>query len=197
MNFRTQILWGCAWFWQKFRYSRAWCLLRQVTFLRSGLYLAIELRRTFREAYESSSEEADNAFRMRNDPWDYETSAMEHRRFLTQTELLDAARGAGRFQSGLEIGCAEGFYTEVIAERCETLLVLDIAPTALARTQNRRQWPQSVRFGAFDLAREAIPGTFDLVIVAGVLEYFSRPTTFRRVRENLVAALRSEERRVG
>jgi SAM-dependent methyltransferase len=132
----------------------------------------------------------DRDFTDRNDPWKYETNPMEHARFAQQTELLDEVRKGGLFKSGLEIGCAEGRYTETLAERCESLLVLDLSPTALARAQSRRQWPERVRFAAFDLRSDVVPGTFDLIVVAGVLEYFSRPSTLRRIRENLIAALR-------
>jgi 2-polyprenyl-3-methyl-5-hydroxy-6-metoxy-1,4-benzoquinol methylase len=132
----------------------------------------------------------DRVLAERNDPWQYETNPLEQVRFLQQTELLDDVRNGQLFASGLEIGCAEGLYTEILAERCESLLVLDLSPTALARAQRRRRWSDRVRFAAFDLRREAIPETFDLILVAGVLEYFSRPSTLFRIREKLTAALR-------
>jgi cyclopropane fatty-acyl-phospholipid synthase-like methyltransferase len=176
--------------WQKFRSSQLWRLLRKVGFLRSGLYLAIEMLTTLRERRTTSLEVVDGDLARCNDPWKYETNPLEQQRFLKQTELLDEVRGDRLFQFGLEIGCAEGLYTEVLAQRCESLLVLDLSPTALARTQSRRRWSERVRFGAFDLRSEAIPGTFDLIVVAGVLEYFSRPSTFLRIRERLTAALR-------
>ena len=180
------------WLWEGFRSSQLWRLLREVRFLRSGLYLAIEMLRTLREPRISSVGVVDREFARRTDPWNYETNPLEQTRFLKQTELLDEARENRRFQSGLEIGCAEGLYTEILAERCESLLVLDLSPTALARTQHRRQWSERVRFGAFDLRSEAIPGTFDLIIVAGVLEYFYRRSTLLKIREKLIAALRPE-----
>jgi trans-aconitate methyltransferase len=132
----------------------------------------------------------DRDFVERNDPWQYTTNPLEQARFRKQTELLDEVRKGQLFESGLEIGCAEGLYTEVLAERCESLLVLDLSPTALARAQNRRRWPEWVRFGAFDLRSEVVPGTFDLIIAAGVLEYFYRPSTLFGIREKLTASLR-------
>jgi SAM-dependent methyltransferase len=179
-----------GWLWHKFRSSRFWRLLRRVEFLRSGLYLAIELRRSWREPWASSLGTVDRDFAERNDPWRYETNPVEHARFLKQTELLDDVRNGQLFESGLEIGCAEGLYTEILAERCKSLLVLDLSPTALARAQGRRRWSERVRFAAFDLRSEVVPSTFDLIIVAGVLEYFSRPSTLFRIREKLTAALR-------
>jgi cyclopropane fatty-acyl-phospholipid synthase-like methyltransferase len=180
----------CDWLWNKFRSSDLWRFLRGVPFLRSGSYLAIEVFRMLHEPRTASLEVVDGDFLRCNDPWKYETNPLEQARFLKQTELLDAARGDRPFQFGLEIGCAEGLYTEILAERCESLLVLDLSPTALARTQSRCGWSERVRFNAFDLRNEAIPGTFDLIVVAGVLEYFSRPYTFFRVRKKLTGALR-------
>jgi hypothetical protein len=70
--------------------------------------------------------------------------------------------------------------------------VLDISPTALARAQNRRNWFERVQFGAFDLQHDAIPGTYDLIVVAGLLEYFKRPPTLFKIRQKLTEALRSK-----
>ncbi len=114
---------------------------------------------------------------------------MEKSRFRAQTELLDQARDGCTFEAGLEIGCAEGVFTETLAARCDTLLVLDLSPTALKRTKSRRQWHDRVDFQAFDLRSQTIPGSFDLIVVAGVLEYFNRRRTFFLVREKLAAAL--------
>lgn len=105
--------------------------------------------------------------------------------------MLDEVCEGRLFPSGLEIGCAEGVFTEVLADRCESLLVLDVSPRALARTQNRRNWSDRVQFGAFDLQHDPIPGTYDLIVVAGVLEYFSRPPTLYKIREKLAGALRA------
>jgi len=164
--------------------------LKRFPFLRSGYYLAIELGESFKEQKTSSLEMTDADFTKNVDPWGYEADPLERERFALQTAVLDKGRGAHLFESGLEIGCAEGLYTEVLAERCVSLLVLDLAPTALDRARNRRRWPEEVRFESFDLRRDSIPGQFDLIVVAGVLEYFTKRRTFLEVREKLSAALR-------
>ena len=178
------------WFWNQFRRSPLWRLLRKVTFLRNGLYLAIELRRALREPQTTTLKIVDNDFATGRDPWNYEASPLEQTRFSDQTAIIDKVREGLLFPFGLEIGCAEGLYTEVLAARCESLLVLDLSPTALERAQRRRRWSVRVRFAAFDLQHEPIPGTQDLIVVAGVLEYFQRPATLFKIREKLVAALR-------
>src|ERR1035437_208360 len=68
--------------WNKFRSSQLWLLLRRIPLLRSGLYLAIELRQTLRERHTSSLEMIDGDFARCNDPWNYETSPLEKARFL-------------------------------------------------------------------------------------------------------------------
>lgn len=174
--------------WHQLRYSRLWRLLRHVGFLRGGLYLTMELRRSLREPLATTQEVIDNDFAI-IDPWRYESNPSERARFSDQTSMLDAIRGGRPFFYGVEIGCAEGLFTEVLADRCETLLVLDVSPTALARTQNRRNWSDRVKFSAFDLKCDPIPGAYDLIVVAGVLEYFSRPPTLYKIRDKLAGAL--------
>jgi 2-polyprenyl-3-methyl-5-hydroxy-6-metoxy-1,4-benzoquinol methylase len=180
------------WFWSSFKGSGLWRLLKRVSVLRSGYYLAIELGKTWTEARTSSLEAIESDFNANVDPWAYETSAVEQARFTKQTEMLDAIREGKCFSSGLEIGCAEGLYTEVLAGRCISLQVLDFSPTALARAQHRREWSNSVRFDGFDLRNDQIPGSYDLIVIAGVLEYFSKAATFRKVRTKLCAALRPD-----
>lgn len=175
--------------WRALQSSGLWKLLRKSAFLRSGLYLAIEMYRTVREPRASSAQVVDRDFTQRRDPWKYETDALEKARYLKQTELLDELLGAGKFGAGLEIGCAEGLYTETLADRCEMLLVLDLSPTALERARSRCVWPDGVHFSAFDLRSQPIPGAFDLIVLAGVLEYFNRPSTFFKIREKLAGAL--------
>jgi SAM-dependent methyltransferase len=181
---------SAGWLRRKLRATRLWGVLRDTSLVQSCRWFAKEFQNTLWESRASSAETVDQEFKEKKDPWNYETNLLEQLRFRQQAELLDVARKEQLFTSGLEIGCAEGLFTEFIADRCESLLVLDISPTALARTQSRRQWAEGVRFGAFDLLHDAIPGTFDLIVLAGVLEYFYRPTTFSRVREELTAALR-------
>ncbi len=173
----------------EFRGSALWRALKSIALLRSSLYLAIEIGKSWREPFTMTRAVVDQYFRDHMDPWRYETSPMEQQRFSDQTAMLDEVRRDERFIRGLEIGCAEGAYTEVLAGRCESLTVLDISATALARAQARCAWGNRVTFHEFDLSAEPITGTYDLIVIAGVLEYFSRRGTFRRLRKKLFDAL--------
>src|ERR1035437_1497303 len=165
--------------WEAFRQSRTWRALCKVTFLRSAVYLCRELRRSFLEPRTTNRDAVDSEFRASVDPFHYDTSPENRARFLRQKELLDSVRAGGRFASALEIGCAEGHFTEVIAECSQSLLVLDLSSTALARTRQRRSWGEGLRFLEWDLKSDTIPGRHDLIVLTGVLEYFQRRSTFR------------------
>jgi predicted TPR repeat methyltransferase len=106
-----------------------------------------------------------------------------------QLQALDSVCGGACFRRALEIGCAEGVFSERLASRCEKLVAVDLSPVALSRAATRRIWGDHVSFGRFDLRREPIAGEFDLIVVSGVLEYFHRPTVVWGARAKLVHAL--------
>lgn len=105
--------------------------------------------------------------------------------------MLDQVRGIRRFGCALEIGCAEGVFTEILADRCDSLLATDFSEVALARARQRCQWGEHVSFAQMDLRNDPLPGNFDLIVAIHVLEYIKNPLTLRRVRDKLVRGLRS------
>lgn len=175
--------------WSRLYKSSLWNALKRIAFLRSGYYLLRELLDTVQASEEGTPEAMESVFVESVDPWSYETNAEEQERFALQTSLIDQYRGTRLFPAALEIGCAEGLFTEIIADRSESLLVLDLSPTAMSRAKARRSWPRSVHFEAFDLRKNPIPGKYDLIVVAGVLEYFTRRRTLVDVRKKLATAL--------
>ena len=107
-------------------------------------------------------------------------------------ELLDFARGKALFDRAMDIGCGEGFVTELLPERCKTVLAVDIVPLVLSRARERcRRWDQ-VHFAEWDLLRDPPPGVFDLVLAMGVVECFSRPGDLRTARGKIVDCLKPE-----
>jgi 2-polyprenyl-3-methyl-5-hydroxy-6-metoxy-1,4-benzoquinol methylase len=179
-----------SWLWAAFRESKTWRGLRAIPSLRSVVYLTIELRRSLLEPRTTSKDSVDSEFLGGVDPFRYDTSLMNRARFLRQKQMLDSVSSGERFANALEIGCAEGHFTEVIADCSQSLLVLEISPTALARVRQRRDWGQYVSFIEWDLRSDVIPGTYDLIVLTGVLEYFQRRSSFKRIRASLVAALK-------
>lgn len=158
--------------------------------LGSVIFLTLELRQTLQEKRRTAQHTVDGVFRNKVDPFSYISNPQEQERFAIQRELLDGCRVGATFRSALEIGPGEGIFTEILATRSDSLLVVDLAPTALQRTQDRRGWGAHVRFALWNLLSDELPGQFDLVVATGLLEYFTRRRTLSDVREKLVDALK-------
>ncbi len=130
----------------------------------------------------------DHEFR-RHDPWGYETpeSAM---RFDRELALIRSRLGDCSFGRVLEVGCAEGIFTERLAPLCQSLLAVDVNETALARATARCAHLPNVQFRKWNLRADEPADTFDLVVATSVLEYFMSPRSLRAARARLVAATR-------
>jgi SAM-dependent methyltransferase len=101
------------------------------------------------------------------DPWRFRTSAYERDKFQATLEAF----ARPRYQSGLEIGCAIGVLSALIASRCERLVAVDGSFTAIDEA-SRQQLP-NVRFLKAFLPDEFPDGMFDLIVLSEVIYYFS------------------------
>jgi len=124
------------------------------------------------------------------DPWHYTTNELEMQRHRREVAMLDCVRGSNRFGRVLELGCAEGTFTEFLANRCDSLLATDFNEVALTRARQRRQWDEHVNFALLDLRSDPLPNVFDLILAIHVLDYIHSPIPLRRIREKLIAGLR-------
>lgn len=108
-------------------------------------------------------------FGRREDPFSYATTPYETARLAA----MAAALGEGPLGSTLEVGCAEGHFTEALARRASRVLALDISAVALSRA--RRRAPGAVFVEADLLSWE--PGAeapFDAIVLGDVLYYLDR-----------------------
>jgi SAM-dependent methyltransferase len=119
------------------------------------------------------------------DPWAFTTSPYEHAKY----DATLAALGRETYAEALEVGCSIGVLTRRLAERCEALLSLDVAETALDAARARCAECPQVRFLRAAVPAEWPPGRFDLVVLSEVL-YFFAPGDLVRIAERLVAALK-------
>jgi SAM-dependent methyltransferase len=155
----------------------AWAAGRAVTdalarSLTGRTYAAARLEKTF----------AENA-----DPWGFEQNIEEQMRFQRTWELVPSAA----YRRILEIGCAEGHFTEQIASRFRDadVLAVDFVPLALHRAMARcSAWPR-VRFQCVDVGKAPIHGSFDLIFCMGVLEYGPAFGELQTIRRSMVDAL--------
>jgi O-antigen/teichoic acid export membrane protein/SAM-dependent methyltransferase len=164
--------------------------LARIGFLRSGYYLMLAIGDAVMDSPGRGRAELNHEFERREDPWDYATVSCQRSRIRAEVEMLDAVSGEARFGKALEVGCAEGIFTEMLAQRCESLLAVDISPVALARARQRLSGVEHVRFEAWDLRVDPIPDTYDLIVMIHALEYIRNPIYVRRARAKLVESLR-------
>lgn len=124
------------------------------------------------------------------DHWGYTTEPQKRERHLHAIRLLDFVRNGKRFGRVLEIACAEGVFTEMLAPLCDSLLAVDFSEIALERARQRLA-ADGVSFNLWNLRSDPVPGAFDLVVVMDVLSYIRRPARLRKAIDKLVTALRS------
>lgn len=103
------------------------------------------------------------------DPWGYETSAYEQRKYERTLAALPA-RPIGR---ALEMGCSIGVFTAMLAERCAALLAVDFSERAARLAQLRTRRLPHVRVERSDLHRRLPVGPFDLIVCSELLYYWS------------------------
>ena len=158
-----------------------------------GLRSAWHLGRTIKDVWLDSSEYSQVELQQefsRQDPWRYSTDELEKMRHRGELAMLDRVRGTGRFPQVLELGCAEGIFTELLAGRCDFLLAVDFNHVALERARERCQRYNHIQFATHDLRAKPLPGVFDLICAIHVLEYVQSPFPLWKIREKIVNAIR-------
>ena len=115
------------------------------------------------------------------DPWAYATSPYERRKYERALSLIEG-RPYGR---ALDVGCSEGLFTRLLAERGHgrEVVGVDIAGAAIRRARARcRDLPQ-VRFERRNVFHAPPAGPFDLIVCAEMLYYagLRAPAVSRRL----------------
>jgi SAM-dependent methyltransferase len=116
------------------------------------------------------------------DPWRFRTSPYERSKY----QATVAALTRPRYRRCLEVGCAIGVLSALLAQRCDKLVAVDGSATAIAEAS--RQNLQNVRFEVAFLPDQFPEESFDLIVLSEVLYYFS-PTDLSRLAEKCLAAL--------
>ncbi len=120
----------------------------------------------------------------RNDPWDY-TNPYESTKYEQTLGLVP--QGVRR---ALEIGCAEGHFTDALAPRVDKLLAVDISEIAVDRACERCVRHRNIEYARLDLAVDPLPGGHDLVVCSELLYYLGGRSELDRVAAKLCSALR-------
>jgi cyclopropane fatty-acyl-phospholipid synthase-like methyltransferase len=120
-------------------------------------------------------------YKQNADPWDFETSEYERSKYQATLKALPLAR----YANALELGCSIGVFTEMLAQRCDRLLAIDVSEDALNRARERCSAERNVTFSLLDLNSEFPDGAFDLTTVCEIGYYFSR-ADLARICEKIV-----------
>ena len=118
------------------------------------------------------------------DPWSY-SSAYEQTKYERTLALIPD----GPVLNALELACAEGHFTAQLAPRVTRLLATDISATALARAAARCRGAVNVSYRCLDLAGEALPGGFDLIVCSEVLYFMGDQAALAGVVGRIAGAL--------
>jgi predicted TPR repeat methyltransferase len=120
------------------------------------------------------------------DPWDFETSEYESKKYERTLSVL--ARRQVSYHRALEIGCSIGVFTAMLAPLCDELLAVDVSERAVAASRERLASLPHVRVELRRLPEETPEGPFDLVVASEVLYYWPQDvmlTALRRLEEIL------------
>jgi len=118
------------------------------------------------------------------DPFGFDVNPVERLKFRRTLEVC----GDGPLGRVLELGCAVGSFTELLAPRAADILALDVSPAAVTEVARRLRDDPHVHVEAMTIPTEFPGGTFDLVVASDVLYYLPREDV-RRCLERIEAAL--------
>lgn len=103
-----------------------------------------------------------------HDPWGFEARPYEAEKYAKTLDSLPRER----YRSGFEIGCSVGVLTEMLAERCDALLAVDIVEAPLEHARRRCQHLSHVRFQQMQVPHVFPDEMFDLIILSEVAYYW-------------------------
>lgn len=106
------------------------------------------------------------------DPYGFDRKPYE----IAKYDDLLAALGDRRFARGLEVGCAEGAFTERMAPLCAELVAVDISETALDRARRRLAGTRGIVLERRTLPFDFPDGIFDLIVASDIINLWEPGT---------------------
>lgn len=103
-----------------------------------------------------------------DDPWDFETSWYERRKYA----LTVASLPEPRYRRAFEPGCSIGVLTGLLAPRCDRLLSVDLLAGPVARAAERLSGCGGVTVEQRRVPEQWPSGPFDLIVVSELAYYF-------------------------
>lgn len=109
------------------------------------------------------------------DPWRFASSAYERAKYGATLQAL-AWR---RFGRAFEVGCSIGILTRQLAPRCDSLLAVDVAATAVEQAQQHCAGLEHVAIQQLRIPDAWPRQSFDLILLSEVLYYLSSDDVVR------------------
>jgi peptidoglycan/xylan/chitin deacetylase (PgdA/CDA1 family) len=133
--------------------------------------------------------EADwDAFFGTEDPWSYGNAyeQVKYRRTLDLLQSLGSLHGDAR---AIELACAEGMFTRMLAPVVGKLLATDISAVAIERAAKRCAGIDNVSFDTLDFFNADIGGPWDVIVCSEVLYYMGGPGELPGFADRVASAL--------
>lgn len=119
------------------------------------------------------------------DPWNY-SSPYELKKYAHTLQMLPPETP----KSALEIGCAEGIFTAMLAEKVERLTALDISDVALERCRKRCNKFTHINFLQHDISDGPPGGSYELIVCSEILYYLKDQNVLKNFATKITQALR-------
>jgi 2-polyprenyl-3-methyl-5-hydroxy-6-metoxy-1,4-benzoquinol methylase len=128
------------------------------------------------------------------DPWNIKDDDEEYKKAERILSLMvtDNSTDIDKFDKGIDLGCGEGHFTNLYADRCQEMIGCDLSGSAVKRAQER--YGENVSFFQWDLLDcfpEKINGQFDLVLCNEVL-YYIEPENYDSLTRNIYSLMRPD-----
>jgi SAM-dependent methyltransferase len=120
--------------------------------------------------------------------WDFEKPSTRER-YDRVLSALSSIVGPS-WSDVLELGCADGVFTADLADRCRSVVAVDISSVACERTRARCAQAANVSVASLDLQTEPLPGSFDVVFAMDVLEFIHGRSRVAATARKLAGAAR-------
>jgi len=125
--------------------------------------------------------------------WDFETPGSSDRNRILLEQISREFGEAAKLRV-FELGCADGVFTQQLAQRFASVIAVDISSVGLERARKRCAGMANIEFVKFDIQRDAMPkgdgNKFDIVLAMDVLEFVRGRDHLTSAMDKLLATLR-------